>query len=71
MGSLLGGRLEHLAGLRLRWVALILIGLAVQVLIFTDAGGRLVGAAGPAAYLGSTALVFVAVLRNSRVPGWR
>jgi hypothetical protein len=68
-GYLLGGRLERLAGLRLRWVPLILLGLAIQVLIFTEAGGRLVGAAGPAAYIASTALVFVAVLRNVAVPG--
>ena len=68
-GSLFGGRLERLAWLRLRWVPLMLIGLAVQVLIFTDAGGRLVGAAGPAAYIASTALVFVAVVRNVAIPG--
>jgi Family of unknown function (DUF5317) len=68
-GYLLGGRLERLAGLRLRWVPLMLLGLAIQVLIFTEAGGRLVGAAGPAAYIASTALVFAAVLRNVAVPG--
>jgi hypothetical protein len=69
VGYLLGGRLDRLAGLRLRWVPLILLGLAVQAAIFTDAGGRLVGDAGPALYIASTAAVFVAVLRNVRVPG--
>ena len=68
-GYLLGGRLDRLAELRLRWVPLILLGLAVQAVIFTDAGGRLVGGAGPALYIASTAAVFVAVLRNIRVPG--
>jgi hypothetical protein len=69
VGYLLGGRLDRLSGLRLRWVPLILLGLAVQVVIFTEAGGRLVGGAGPAIYIASTAAVFVAVLRNIAVPG--
>jgi Family of unknown function (DUF5317) len=68
-GYLLGGRLDRLARLRLHWVPLILLGLALQVAIFTDAGGRLVGIAGPDLYIASTAAVFVAVLRNVRVPG--
>ena len=68
-GYLLGGRLDRLVGLRLRWVPLILLGLAVQAVIFTDAGGRLVGDAGPALFIASTAAVLVAVLRNIHVPG--
>ena len=69
IGLLAGGRLGQLGELRLRWVPLILLGLAVQVAIFTDAVGRAVGDAGPAIYAASTALVFVAVLRNIQVPG--
>ena len=69
IGLLTGGRLGRLGDLHLRWVPLILLGLAVQVAIFTDAGGRLVGDAGPAAYVVSTAVVFVAVLRNVTIPG--
>jgi hypothetical protein len=69
IGLLAGGRLGQLGELRLRWVPLILLGLAVQVAIFTDAIGRAVGDAGPALYAASTALVFVAVLRNIQVPG--
>jgi hypothetical protein len=69
VGYLLGGRLDRLSALRLRWVPLILFGLLVQVAIFTDAGGRLVGDAGPAVYVASTAAVLVAVLRNLIVPG--
>jgi len=57
VGYLLGGRLDRLSSLRLRWVPLILFGLLVQVAIFTDAGGRLVGDAGPAIYVASTATV--------------
>ena len=69
VGYLLGGRLDRLTGLRLHWVPLILLGLALQIAIFTDAGGRLVGPAGPMLYIVSTAVVFVAVLRNIAVPG--
>ena len=69
VGYLLGGRLDRLSSLRLRWVPLILFGLLVQVAIFTDAGGRLVGDAGPAIYVASTATVLIAVLRNLTVPG--
>jgi hypothetical protein len=69
VGLALGGRLERLAELHLRWVPLILLGLAVQVAIYTDLGGRLVGSGGPSLYVVSTALVFVAVLRNVRVAG--
>jgi hypothetical protein len=69
IGLLAGGRLDGLASLRLRWVPLILLGLLAQVAIFTDAVGRLVGDAGPAIYVASTAAVFVAVLRNISVPG--
>ena len=69
IGLLAGGRLGRLAELRLRWVPLILLGLAVQVAIFTDAVGRAIGDAGPALYVASTALVLVAVLRNVTVPG--
>ena len=69
-GLLTGGRLGRLGELRLRWVPLILLGLAVQVAIFTDAVGRAVGDAGSGDLRGvRDAIVFVAVLRNVRVPG--
>jgi hypothetical protein len=69
IGYLVGGRLDRLSALRLRWIPLILLGLLVQVAIFTEAIGRLVGGAGPALYIASTAVVFAAVLRNVRIPG--
>ena len=69
VGLLLGGRLERLGELRLRWVPLILVGLAVQAAIYTDAASGIVGSIGPALYTASTAAVLVAVLRNVRVPG--
>ena len=69
VGYLIGGRLDRLGDLRLHWVPLILVGLAVQVAIFTEAIGAAVGDAGPAIYVASAAVVFAAVLRNVAVPG--
>ena len=69
IGYLVGGRLERLGALRLRWAPLALIGLAIQVLLFTQPLGGLAGNAAPAIYVASTGLVLVAVLRNIAVPG--
>ena len=69
LGLLAGGRLEALAGLKLRWAWLAIAGLLVQVALFTPAGDALAGSLGPAIYVGSTLAVFVAVLRNVRMPG--
>jgi Family of unknown function (DUF5317) len=69
IGYLIGGRLERVGSLRLRWAPLMVIGLLVQVALFTGPLGPWVGDAGPAVYVGSTALVFVAVLRNVAIPG--
>jgi hypothetical protein len=68
-GYLVGGRLDRLGALRLRWVPLILLGLLLQVAIFSDAIGRAAGDAGPAIYIASAAIVFAAVVRNVKVPG--
>jgi len=68
-GYLLGGRLDRLAVLRLHWAPLALLGLAVQIALFSDPLGPVVGDAGPLLYVASTATVFVAVLRNIAVPG--
>lgn len=69
IGLVSGGRLDRLSELRLRWVPIMLLGLAVQIALFSDPVGRLVGDAGPAIYVASTAAVFIAVLRNLATPG--
>lgn len=70
VGYLLGGRLDRLAELRFRWGWLAIAGLAVQVLLFSEASAGIVGdGVGEALYIGSTAAVLVAVLRNLRLPG--
>ena len=70
-GDLLGGRLDRLARLQFRWAPLALIGLAVQVALFTEPLGTMVGDAGPFVYVASTIAVLVAVLRNLETPGLR
>ncbi len=69
LGLLLGGRVDGLLGLRFRWAALAVGGLLVQVALFTPFGDSVAGGLGPAIYVVSTAVVFVAVLRNLRMPG--
>lgn len=68
-GLLLGGRLDGLLRLRFRWAALAVGGLLVQVVLFTPFGDRIAGDLGPAIYIASTAAVFLAVVRNLRMPG--
>ncbi|HEX7948751.1 MAG TPA: DUF5317 domain-containing protein [Candidatus Limnocylindrales bacterium] len=68
-GLLLGGSLDRLGELRLRWAPLAVLGLLVQVALFADPVSAAVGDAAPAVYVASTAAVLVAVLRDVRVPG--
>lgn len=69
VGLALGGRASNLSALGFRWGWLALGGLVVQLLLFTPTGEAVAGTAGPALYLASTLAVFVAVLRNLRLPG--
>jgi uncharacterized protein DUF5317 len=69
LGTALGGRLGGLAAVRFRWGWLVVLGLAIQMLIFTAVGDALVGGAGPALYVLSTAMVLVVVIANVRLPG--
>jgi hypothetical protein len=70
-GYLLGGRLDRLGRVRFRWAPLALLGLAVQVALFSAPLAETVSAsaAGPAIYVASSAVVLVAVLRNLVIPG--
>jgi hypothetical protein len=69
LGLLLGGRPTGLAALQFRWPWLLIAGLLIQVVLFTDAVAARVGDLGPLIYVGSTAAVFAGVLRNVRIPG--
>jgi hypothetical protein len=68
-GLVLGGKLDRLGDLRLRWAPLAVSGLLVQVALFADPISSAVGDLAPAIYVLSTAVVLVAVLRDVRVPG--
>jgi hypothetical protein len=70
LGYLLGGRLERLGTIRVRWAWLAVAGLAVQIVLFSDAVTAVVGAAGTPLYVGSSLAVFLVVLRNLRVTGF-
>lgn len=70
LGYLLGGRLDRLGAIRIRWAWLAVAGLVVQVVLFSDAVATAVGAAGTPLYVGSTGAVFLVVLRNLRVAGF-
>ncbi len=68
-GFLLGGRLDRLAERRFRWGPLAVLGLLAQVLLFSSLGDGLGANAVAALYVGSTAVVFVVLLRNVRMTG--
>lgn len=70
IGYLLGGRLDRLGDLRFRWGWLAVVGLLIQVALFSEAATGVVGdGVGEALYVASTAAVLVAVLRNLRLAG--
>ena len=69
LGIALGGRPAGLAMLRFRWSALMLAGLLVQVVLFSEPVTEEVGAWGPPIYVISTAVVLAAVLANASIPG--
>lgn len=69
VGVLIGGSLDSLTALRLRWPWLAVAGLAFQAILFTEAGATIAGPAGPGLYVASTAAVLVTVLRNIRLTG--
>jgi hypothetical protein len=69
VGLLTGGRLARLGEGRFRWAPLALAGLLVQVVVFFGPVAERIGDLGVPLYVGSTALVLAAVLRNAMIPG--
>ena len=68
-GRLLGGRVANLGTLRIGWAPVAVVGLAIQLVLFSEPGAAFAGSAAPAVYVASSALVFAVVLRNLAVPG--
>jgi len=68
-GLVLGGRPGALGDVKIHWVPVVLAGMLVQLVLFTSPVSDRVGDLGPVLYVGSTALVFAAVVRNYSLPG--
>lgn len=69
VGLLAGGRWGGLAALQVRWSWVILGGLLVQVVLFSEAVSARIGALGPPIYVASTAAVIAAIVANRAIPG--
>ena len=69
LGLLLGGKASRLGELKLRFAWLCLLGLAVQLVLFSDAVTERIGDLGVPIYVVSTFAVAAAVAANYRVPG--
>jgi len=69
VGFLAGGRIDGLAELKFRWAWVMVTGLLVQVVLFSDQVTAWIGSAGPPIYVGSSAAVFAAVLANRAITG--
>jgi Family of unknown function (DUF5317) len=69
IGLAAGGRLDSLSRVQFRWGWVFTLGLAVQLILFSEAVSERVGALGVPIYVGSTLLVALAVAANYRVPG--
>jgi Family of unknown function (DUF5317) len=69
LGFLVGGRLAGLAELHLRWSWIIVGGLLVQVVLFSEPVSERIGDLGPPLYVASTAAVIVAVVANRAITG--
>jgi hypothetical protein len=69
IGLVTGGSASRLAELRFAWVPLIVVGMAVQVLLFSTPLGDALGPLAPAVYIASNLAVLAAVWRNIAIPG--
>jgi hypothetical protein len=69
LGLVSGGSPLRLGDLRLTWAPLIVLGMAVQLLLFSSPLGNALGDAAPFAYVLSNVAVLVAVAANLASPG--
>jgi Family of unknown function (DUF5317) len=68
-GFALGGRLQGLSTLRFKWAWVFMLGLAVQLVLFSDFVTERIGGAGMPIYVLSTLAVAAAVAANLRIRG--
>jgi hypothetical protein len=69
LGILTRGSPVRLGELHLRWAPLIVLGMAVQLALFSSPIGNALGDAAPAVYVLSNLVVLVAVAANFAIPG--
>jgi hypothetical protein len=69
LGVLTRGSLARLGELRLRWAPLIVLGMAVQLALFSSPIGNTLGDTAPLVYVLSNVTVLVAVAANLAIPG--
>ncbi|MDT4947125.1 MAG: diguanylate cyclase [Pseudonocardiales bacterium] len=69
IGFVAGGRPVGLSQLQFRWTWVMLGGLLVQVVLFSEFLAPRIGDAGPPIYAASTAAVVLAVIANRRITG--
>jgi hypothetical protein len=69
VGLALGGRLEGLAGMRIRLAPLAVAGLLVQVALYSPLGAGLPDDVGRIVYVASTLAVAATLLANLSIPG--
>lgn len=68
-GFALGGRLQGLSTIQFRWAWVFIVGLATQLVLFSDFVTQRIGEAGMPIYVLSTLAVDVALLANLRIRG--
>ena len=68
-GFLVGGRLQGLSTLRFRWAWVFMLGLAVQLVLFSDFVTERIGEAGVPIYVGSTLAVAAVIAMNLWIRG--
>jgi hypothetical protein len=68
-GLLLGGRLQGLSTIQFRFAWVFLLGLAVQLVLFSDYVTERIGEAGVPIYVGSTLAVATVIALNLRIRG--
>ena len=68
-GLLLGGRLHGLSTIQFRWAWVFMLGLAVQLVLFSDFVTERIGEAGVPIYVGSTLAVAAVIAMNLRIQG--
>ena len=69
VGLLTRGSPARLGDLRLRWAPLIVLGMVVQLGLFSSPLGNALGDSAPAVYVLSNVIVLVAVAANLAIPG--